>query len=109
MSFEEAAKLVADGLAELVIKKHRDYGKGNILDFGEYGVLLRVNDKLRRLKNLQGKEVNNEPIDDTWEDIAGYSIVALLLRKGWFGLPMESDPDWAGARHLNLEEEIGGD
>lgn len=64
-------------------RKQHDYGSHNIADFGELGVLVRTNDKIRRLKNLQGKgEAKNESIDDTWLDIAVYGVIALLCRKG---------------------------
>ena len=74
-------------------KKQRDYGSGNIGDFGEYGVLVRVNDKIQRLKNLQKRigrnigmtesvEPTNENISDTWLDLSVYSIIARMCRDG---------------------------
>ena len=33
-------------------KKQHDYGPGNIAGFGEQGVLVRVSDKIARVKNL---------------------------------------------------------
>ncbi len=92
-NFEEACRNVAYEIANLVIKKQHDYGHGNILSFGEYGVLVRSSDKFERLKNLlaKGKEPNNEAIEDTWSDIAGYAIIALMLRKRWFTLPLDGD------------------
>jgi len=92
-TFEEACKLLADEIAELVTMKQADYGQANILDFGEYGVLVRTNDKIARLKNLykQGKKPKNEAVDDSWMDTAGYSIVALLVRRGWFTLPLKEE------------------
>jgi len=61
------------------------------LDFGEFGVLVRTNDKIARLKNLlrNQKAPSNESIDDTWKDTAGYAVVAMMLRKGWFILPLK--------------------
>jgi len=89
-TFESGCKELTDELAKLVIKKQKDYGKGNILAFGEYGVLVRLNDKVERLKNLIGKkEPQNESIYETWQDVAGYAIIALILREGWFELPLE--------------------
>ena len=91
-TFEEAVDEVMGELRELMINKQRDYGHSNITDFGEYGVLVRLNDKVCRLKNLLGKkEPKNESIDDSWMDIANYSIIALMLRKGIFTLPLEED------------------
>lgn len=73
-------------LLELFIRKHKDYGKANILDNGELGIIFRVNDKLRRLQNLanHGSSGHNETIRDNWQDIAVYALIALLLRDGRF-------------------------
>ena len=88
-TFNEAVHLVVEEIASLVEKKQADYGQGNILAFGERGILVRVNDKVERLKNLRGKIASNESVTDSWRDLAGYSIIALLLERGWFTLPLE--------------------
>lgn len=92
-TFEDACVIVVEGLSELVISKQRDYGKDNILDFGEMGLVVRTNDKIARLKNLifKKREGVTEPKIDAWRDCAGYAIVALLLDKGWFTLPLKGD------------------
>jgi glutaredoxin 2 len=79
--YEELQKLL-----EIFIKKHKDYGKENILDNGELGIIFRVNDKLRRLQNLamKGDAAVNESSRDSWQDIAVYSVIALLLADGRF-------------------------
>jgi len=91
-AFQEAVHLASQEFAELVIKKQMDYGSRNITDFGEYGILVRLNDKLQRLISLydQGKEPENESVDDTWDDIGGYALVRKMLRRGWFELEMET-------------------
>jgi len=78
---EELTKLL-----KIFIKKHKDYGKDNILDNGELGIIFRINDKLRRLQNLTTKESqpSNESVQDNWQDIAIYAVIALLLRDGRF-------------------------
>jgi len=83
---DEAFEQVCAELTETFLKKHKDYGKDNILDTGELGIAFRVNDKLSRLKNLlnQGKKPTNESLEETWSDIGVYSIIALLLKRGWF-------------------------
>ncbi len=91
-TFEEAVGEVMAELRKLMINKQRDYGHRNIMDFGEYGVLVRANDKIARLKNLLGKkEPKNEAIEDSWRDLANYAIIALMLRKGTFTLPLSED------------------
>ncbi len=73
-------------LLKIFIKKHKDYGKDNILDNGELGIIFRINDKLRRLQNLASKdsEPENESCYENWQDIAVYAVIALLLRDGRF-------------------------
>jgi len=94
-NWEEACQKVADNLVTVLISKQRDYGKNNILDFGEYGILVRINDKVSRLKNLAKNqtEPKNESIDDTWTDVAGYAVLAKMVREGSFELPFEEDVD----------------
>ena len=94
-TFDQACQSIAFEVADLVAKKQHDYGQGNILAFGEYGVLVRLNDKVERLKNLLGKSKPpaNEPIEDTWRDIVGYGLIALMLRRGSFTLPLSADEE----------------
>lgn len=104
-TFDEAVKILAEEIAALVIKKQHDYGKGNIEKYEDFmkkllgekymdgaGVLARLNDKIERLKNLYGnnKKPENESIEDTYKDIIGYSVVALLLMRHQFDLPLKS-------------------
>ena len=88
-TFDEACYEVAREVADLVILKQKDYGKDNILAFGEFGVLVRTSDKVARLRNLIGKEGITEPRIDAWVDIIGYGIIALLLDRDWFKLELE--------------------
>lgn len=90
-TFNEAAYKIAAGVADLIISKQHDYGHGNILAFGEFGVLVRASDKLERLKNLHrlGDCPANETIEDTWKDLAGYALIALMLGRKVFELPLE--------------------
>ena len=76
-------QVIADEIVYLLRSKRRDYGTQNIDEFGEFGILVRINDKVARLKNLmQGEKVPNyESIDDTWRDIAGYALLALELKE----------------------------
>lgn len=65
-------------------RKQRDYGSSNIAAFGEYGVMVRVWDKVSRLRNLlqNVKDPANESVEDTWLDLANYAIIGLLCRRG---------------------------
>lgn len=75
--------VIATEIATLLDAKRADYGADNIRKFGSLGVLIRVSDKVERLINLQDKKTNFETKEDTWLDIAGYAMLALIeLRAG---------------------------
>lgn len=73
-------------LALLMDRKQQDYGSANISLNGELGVMVRTQDKVSRISNLLKKEMqgkpaaNNEPIVDSWTDLANYGVIGLLLR-----------------------------
>jgi len=75
-----------------VVGKQKMYGHGNIARFEVPGIVIRMNDKLERLKNLRGFDgpVLFEPVKDTWLDICGYSIIAIMWIRGWFLLDMKN-------------------
>jgi len=61
-----------------------DYGPENISNFGDIGVLIRLNDKIERLKNLMFNniEAHSESILDTWIDIGNYGLIGLMCANG---------------------------
>lgn len=65
-------------------RKHHDYGPGNIAAFGALGVLVRLNDKVERLKNLMKRKTSpkNESVRDTVLDILGYAAIMLMVLDG---------------------------
>jgi hypothetical protein len=69
---------------ELFLKKQESYGMGNIGSFGELGVLVRLNDKIERLKNLVYRKTSNdlEAVEDTWDDALGYALIGKLVHLG---------------------------
>ena len=85
-SFEQACRDVATTIVTTVISKQHDYGHDNILAFREQGIVVRLWDKVSRLKNLIGSKglPQNESIEDTFMDIAGYAIIGLMLANGTF-------------------------
>ncbi len=85
-TLDEAFDIVLSEVKEMFLKKHKDYGKGNILSLKELGIAFREAEKIERLKNLlmNNKEPANESIDETWVDIATYAVLAILYKKGWF-------------------------
>lgn len=82
---------------QLFAAKMIDYGKGNIsvgtnLDTSEEvnlaltGLWFRINDKVNRLKNLialkQKPNVTTEAIEDTFQDLSVYGIIAQIVKRG---------------------------
>lgn len=85
-TLDAAFEAVNQELLEMFLKKHKDYGKGNILTVKELGIALRISEKIERIKHLMIKdgEPSNESIEETWVDIGVYAIIAILLRRGQF-------------------------
>lgn len=83
---DEAFAAECEELLKVFLQKHKDYGKGNILEIGEMGIAFRLAEKVSRLKNLLAKSDGpvNESLEDTWTDIAVYAVIAKLYRKGLF-------------------------
>jgi len=92
-SFEGACREEALKIADIVISKQHDYGHDNILGFGDKGIVVRLWDKISRLKNLiynvDGSSPKHESIQDTFIDVAGYAIIGLMLQKDTFQLPLQ--------------------
>lgn len=81
---------------ELCWRKNNDYGKDNINAFGVIGVIIRMNDKMERLKKMVFDNKGNprnlndlqdsvgESIEDTLGDLANYSAIArMVIEKEW--------------------------
>jgi hypothetical protein len=73
-------------------KKQRDYGPDNIAKFGLTGVLVRSSDKIERLINSQAISIDsvqykpeaNESIEDSWQDLSVYGVIArVLMENKW--------------------------
>lgn len=76
-----------DELAELMLKKHKDYGPKNISESPGgplNGLRVRMHDKLARINNLidNNKEPENESLEDSFKDMANYAIIGLLVLRG---------------------------
>jgi len=83
---DEAFEIVTKEMLEMFRKKHKDYGKGNILDMGELGIAFRISEKFNRIKHLlmAGKKPENESVEESWIDIGVYAVIAVLLKRSWF-------------------------
>ena len=87
--FELNVRDVMLELGDLLISKHRDYGPKNISNspYGATnGLVVRMWDKIARIVNLtkNGKNITaeNEPLEDSFKDIANYGIIGLLVLRG---------------------------
>lgn len=75
--------------ADLLLEKHRDYGPKNISQSPGgplNGLRVRMHDKLARINNLldNEQEAVNEPLRDSFVDLANYAMIALLVMdKKW--------------------------
>lgn len=86
-TFEEEVHTVFDELETLLLQKHHDYGPKNISQSPGgplNGLRVRMWDKFARINNLidSGNEAKNEPLADSFKDMANYSIIALLVERG---------------------------
>jgi hypothetical protein len=66
--------------------KQQDYGSSNIGISGEMGIQVRLQDKVSRMRHLlekrmqePGMKVNNESLGDTYQDVANYGMIGMLL------------------------------
>ena len=71
-------------LMTLHARKNKDYGNAadaSYRDFGLISYVIRLNDKMNRLKSLTKpgveQEVKSESIEDTLMDLAAYAIMAI--------------------------------
>lgn len=80
-------KLICDTLTEIYKQKNHDYGDSfaKVREIVHNSVLVRLMDKLERLKTLMGKgeqaQVIDECVDDTLMDMANYCIMELIERQ----------------------------
>jgi hypothetical protein len=92
----EEFKVILDEMYVTFCKKQRNYGPGNIsvgtsletkddVKLSLTGLWFRINDKVQRLKQLvvlgQPDEVG-ESIQDTYEDLSVYGVIAQLVQRG---------------------------
>lgn len=84
---------------ELFCRKQVNYGPSNIaggtllqteddVRFSLTGIFFRINDKIQRIKQLVvlGKQDQvGESVEDTFNDISVYSIIALVVKRGKWG------------------------
>jgi hypothetical protein len=97
-TFNQEVHKAAKEVADLVIRKQKDYGPKNIMNSvvgPELSIAVRLNDKLARLANLvqKGATPKNETLLDTADDIIGYGLVLKMVLNGTFLTPLEEEKD----------------
>jgi hypothetical protein len=79
----ELHKQILDEKHDIFVRKNQDYGNSFAEQFQEYGLLsavIRLDDKLRRLKQLLKNEaqVKDESIRDTLVDLSNYADMTVM-------------------------------
>lgn len=78
---------ISDELTALLLSKHKDYGPRNISQSpggALNGLRVRMWDKIARINNLidSGSTPKNESLEDSFKDLANYSLIALMVLRG---------------------------
>ena len=94
----QAFKDKMEEMYEIFCKKMWDYGSNNIAlgrDLSEdhnkkmslMGIWFRSNDKMSRIENLLQRKDDavNESLEDSYLDLANYSVIASIVRKNLWG------------------------
>jgi hypothetical protein len=78
-------------MLKLLCYKQHDYGHKNITNFGTIGVAIRICDKIARIENLEKTgTIKNESLLDSYLDIIGYAIIAIMLNEDSFQLQLKT-------------------
>ena len=82
--FEEMVYKYYGDNADLLLKKHKDYGPKNIAGApggALNGLRVRIWDKIARINHLTDAKVepSNESLRDSFQDLANYATIALLV------------------------------
>ena len=97
--FEQALDLQLLALRDLMVDRQRKYGSTNITTSGVHGLLVRMSDKLARIRHDHRNclfsscaELPAHPDEDAldaYRDLANYAgIIYPMLVTGQWGLPM---------------------
>ena len=83
INYNEYCRLQKE-IEELSRKKNADYGCDSLIRFGNFGILIRLSDKLDRLKSLYKNnklQVTDEKLEDTLKDIVNYAMYMILQER----------------------------
>lgn len=81
----ERFQAIVSEMADIYRRKNSDYGNSfdeSCNEFGLISPIIRMSDKLNRLKSLakdgSGAQVEDEKIEDTLMDLANYAIMTIM-------------------------------
>lgn len=84
-SNQKEFRSITENMLKTYIEKNTDYGDSfnkSIEEFGIIAAVVRMNDKMNRIKNLCKNQhviqVKNETIEDTLLDLANYCILTVI-------------------------------
>lgn len=74
---------ITKDMVELYERKNKDYGNSFDKTLNEFGIvagLIRLNDKMNRVKSIYNKDVSvkDESLEDTLIDLANYAVMTLM-------------------------------
>lgn len=81
MDYRTEFRSIQDEAFNLFLKKNADYGNA-FEEFGIIGILIRINDKIKRSINISKKDitlVEDENLRDTLIDLHNYCALAICL------------------------------
>ena len=86
-NFKADVYKVMNDAAELLLRKHEDYGPTNISNApggALNGLRVRMHDKTARINHLidNGATPNYESLKDSFIDLLNYSAIAILVLEG---------------------------
>lgn len=81
MNRKEQMQKIQSNAFEVFVKKNADYGDA-FAEFGVIGVLMRIEDKIKRCLSITKNGINlvsDEGIRDTLLDLHNYAAMAIML------------------------------
>ena len=81
MDRKEQMQKIQSNAFEIFVKKNADYGDA-FAEFGVIGVLMRIEDKIKRCLSITKNGINlvsDEGIRDTLLDLHNYAAMAIIL------------------------------
>lgn len=81
LNYVNLFRKVQDEGFELFKKKNQDYGNA-FEEFGTIGILVRMNDKIKRAMNISDSQINlvdDESLRDTLIDLHNYCALAITM------------------------------